>query len=328
VDDILSQTEIDDLIKAMGSGEVQPEQMSATSRGKVKNYDFKRPNKFSKDHINTLHNIHENYCRSLASNLSANLQSVVDTSLISIEQVTYLEFIHSLPNPTFLCVCDLAPLGIVLFDVNPGLAFTMVDLLLGGQGDQEESARNLTQIERLIVENRVKDMIGMLPEAWANILPLTATLSSIDTNPQFVQGIGATEMVALITIEVKPGNRAGFIHICLPFVMLEPILPKLTTQVWFTTNRYIDSNAKEQIRRKLDKVRLEVKANLGTATLNVRDLLNLVVGDVLPLGKKLSDPVEVIVGSDSKFLGIPGTSGGRVAIQLTDRVNKGDEANE
>lgn len=327
MDEILSQTEIDRLLKAVGTGEVKLDQINTYTRAKVKNYDFKRPNKFSKNQINTLHYIFDNYARSLASNLSGSVQTVVETHLVSIEQLTYSEFIRSLDNPTVVSVCELNPLGTVLFDISPTLAFVLLDLLLGGQGESVNGARDLTQIERLLVEKRARAMVEMLPEAWENIFPLTVNLLSLETNPQFVQIVSAAEMVALITIGVGFGSGNGFIHICLPYVIMEPVLPKLSTQVWFT-NKQQKSVDKESIRKKLDKVHLDINVVLGSASLNVKELLNLGVGDVLPLDKRISEPVEVVLGSEPKFLGIPGSSGGRMAVQITGLVDKGDEHNE
>lgn len=327
MDEVLSQAEIDNLLKAMGDGEVKPDQLDAQVRAKVKNYDFKRPNKFSKDQINTLHNIYDNYSRALSSHWSADLHAVIETHLAGIEQITYSEFIRSLPNPTIMGICELDPLGSLLINISPGLAFVMVDLLLGGQGSDDTQSRDLTEIERLIVEKKVKSMVDLLPESWEAIIQLKASLLSIESNPQFTQVVAGTEMVGLVTIEVKIGAKTELVHVCLPYIMLEPVLPKLSAQVWFTTKQP-QPVEKDELLNKLDKVRLPLSVILGSATLYVHDLVNLSVGDVLTLNQKLTDPVKLIVGSKTKFLAKPGMSGTHIAVQITGRVDEGDDYDE
>ncbi|MDA8441527.1 MAG: flagellar motor switch protein FliM [Peptococcaceae bacterium] len=324
MEDALSQSEIDQLLKAMGDGNLQPEQLESSPASKVRNYDFKRPNKFSKDQVNTLHNIYENYIRSLSTQLSSELHAVIETHLVSIEQITYLEFIRSLPNPSIIGICNLEPLGNAMIDISPGLALTMVDLLLGGQGESSQGTRELTEIERLIVEKRIKAMVELLPEAWENIIPLEATLLSVETNPQFTQVVAGTEMVALATIEVKVGSKNELVHMCLPYLVLEPVLPKLSTQVWFTTKQPQPTDKSELLRR-IDKVKVPIKVQLGTASISVQDLLNISVGDVIPLNRKLTEPMEVLVGREPKFLGVPGIVGNKVAVQITERLEEGDD---
>ncbi len=327
VDNVLSQNEIDDLLKAFNEKGVTTDQIDGSQLTKVRNYDFKRPNKFSKDHVNTLHNIYENYARSLSSHLSVNLHAVVETHLISIEQITYSEFINSLPNPTIIGIASLEPLGSGLVNLSPGLAFTFIERLLGGSGDIKEIDRELTELERTILDKRVRGMVGLLPEAWENIIPLTANLLSIEPNPQFVQIVGPAEMVALITIEIRVGQNMGMCHMCLPYLMLEPVLPKLSTQVWFNTTETKPTD-QSLLLAKLDKVYLPIRVELGTSSIFVRDLLQLGVGDVLPLQKKAAEPLAIYVGSKAKFLGRPGMLGNRVAVQVIDKLSEGDEIDE
>jgi len=326
--DVLSQTEIDALLSALSDGQVDVEEMLTTKTQKrIRVYDFKRPNKFSKDQIRSLQNIHENLCRGLTTYFSGNLHTVSETTVISIEQITYDEFIRSLPNPTVLGLYTMNPLeGTALMEMSPSLAFTVVDRLLGGQGQGVEKNRDLTEIEKTIIEKRLAQIVAISQEAWAEVYEHNPKFVSMETNPQFTQIVAPNEMVVLITLQVKIGEEVGMINICMPYLMLEPILDKLSTFFLFSTQAKETSPEQVQaIRKKIEWAKVDVVAFLGHSEILVRDLLDLAKGDVIPLNQSVHDPLPIYVGEFMKFKSIPGQHGNHIAVQITETITEGGE---
>nr|MDA8224155.1 flagellar motor switch protein FliM [Desulfitobacterium hafniense] len=327
----LSQSEIDALLNALSDGQVDVEEMKTTKTQKrIRVYDFKRPNKFSKDQIHSLHNIHENYCRGLTTFFSGNLHSVVESAVLSIEQITYDEFIRSLPNPTVLALYSLSPLeGTVLMEVSPALTFAVVDRLLGGQGEGAEKNRDLTEIEKTIIENRLRQMILISEEAWAEVYELKPQFLSMESNPQFTQIVAPNEMIVLITLEVRIGEAVGMINICIPYLVLEPILDKLSTFFLFSSQAKVSSPEQVQaIRKKIEWAKVEMVVYLGTSEILVRELLDLSKGDVIPLNQSVQESLPIYVGEFMKFKSVPGLNGEHLAVQITEIVKEGGEQNE
>lgn len=319
--DVLSQAEIDALLSALSDGQVDAEEIKTTKvQKKIRVYDFKRPNKFSKDQIHSLQNIHENYCRALTTYLSGHLHSVIETKVLSIEQITYDEFIRSLPNPTILGIFMLNPLeGTVLMEMSPGLAFVIIDLLLGGVGGGTEKNRDLTEIESTIIQHRVSQMIEMLEESWEEVAELKPQFMTLETNPSFTQIVAPNEMVVLITIEIKVGDALGMLNFCLPYLVLEPILDKLSTFFLFSTQAKVRSPEQVQaIRKKIEWAKIDMTALLGQTEILVRDLIELAPGDVIPLQQGVESPLSIYVGNFRKFRGIPGLNGEHLAVQVTE----------
>ncbi|MDP4127879.1 MAG: flagellar motor switch protein FliM [Bacillota bacterium] len=323
--DVLSQAEIDALLSALSDGQVDAEEMKTTKTQKrIRVYDFKRPNKFSKDQIHSLQNIYENYCRGLSTYLSGHLHSVIESKVLSIEQITYDEFIRSLPNPTVLGLYSLNPLeGTVLMEVGPTLAFTIVDRLLGGQGLVVEKNRDLTEIERTIVEHRLTQIIDLTAEAWSEVYELNPQFVAMETNPQFTQIVAPNEMIMLVTIEVRIGEAVGMINICMPYLVLEPILDKLSMFFRFSTKAKETSPEQvEAIRQKIEWAKVDMVAFLGRSEILVRDLLDLAEGDVIPLNQSVNDSLPIYVGEFMKFKSIPGLHAEHLAVQITEIVQE------
>ncbi|MDI6812675.1 MAG: flagellar motor switch protein FliM [Desulfitobacteriaceae bacterium] len=324
--DVLSQAEIDALLSALSEGQVDAEEIKTTkTQKKIRVYDFKRPNKFSKDQIHSLQNIHDNFRRALTTYFSAHLHSVIETRVLSIEQITYDEFIRSLPNPTILGVFTLEPLeGTLLLEISPSLVFTIIDRLLGGLGQGTEKNRDLTEIERTIVERRIVQIISLFGEAWDEVYKLNPQFVALETNPQFTQIVAPNEMIVLVTLEIKIGETMGMINVCLPFLVLEPILDKLSTYFLFSTQaKATTPEQTEAIRRKIEWAKVDLTAFLGQAEIAVRELLDLTPGDVIPLNQGVKSALPVYVGNFMKFRGVPGLHGEHLAIKLTDIVEEG-----
>lgn len=325
--EVLSQAEIDALLNALSDGSVDEETIKMSSPQKIRVYDFKRPNKFSKGHLNSLLNIHENFCRSLATFLAGNLHTVVDAKVLSTEQVTYDEFTRSLPYPTILGIFNMLPLeGNALLEISPSLAFLMVDRLLGGQGTQTAKNRDLTEIERKIITSRLVRMVQLIGEAWAETFEVEPQLVDMETNSQFTQIVAPNEMVVVITMEVKIGDSKGMINICLPYIVMKPILDKLNNLLLFSSQgKTISPEEREMIRKKIEWANVPMKVFMGKTQITVQDLLYLERGDVIPLSQGIKEALSVYVGEFMKFKGMPGLSGNKMAIQITEVIAEGGD---
>lgn len=325
--DILSQSEIDELLRSLTSGELSIEEIQKPKQEKnIRVYDFKRPSKFAKDHLRTLQMIFENYARIVTTFLSGYLRTVVQMDILSVEQLTYYEFSNSLSNPVVMGVVNFSPLkGSIVFEMAPELAFAMIDRVLGGFGKGIDKVRTFTEIELALIERLLQQLINYFQEAWENIIQLRPRLEKIETNPQFTQIVSPNETVALVTIAMKVGEVEGMANICLPHMVIEPIMPRLSTKFWFSTSaKETSEETKEYLQRKIERTRVTVKAVLGRTQITVREFLELQVGDVLRLDRRKNQEIEVFVGDKLKFYGVPGRKEGRIAVKIT-RVEEGED---
>ncbi|MBC9783424.1 flagellar motor switch protein FliM [Heliobacterium chlorum] len=328
--DILSQAEIDALLAALASGQVTAEDVKDDLASKIRVYDFKRPNKFSKDQIHTLQVIYENYCRSLTTFFAAHLRTLVQISVQSLDQLTYEEFIRSIPNPTIVNIFTMHPLnGNGIMEVHPNIAFSVIDRLFGGPGQPPDKVRGLTEIEQSVFQRTTRRMLDSFTEAWDNIAQVKARLEMIETNPQFIQIVAPTEMVVVITLSCKIGEVEGMINICLPYILLEPIISKLSAHFWFS-NASKERTAEQlaALRTRLERALIPISVLLGRTTLTVSELLDLQMGDVIQLENKASSELEVLIGQRTKYYGRPGTMGSKVGIQITSTFDKGVEIDD
>lgn len=330
--DVLSQSEIDELLSALSTGTVSAEEMqSEEKQRKIKVYDFRRPDKFSKDQIRTLYMLHENFARLLNTYLSAHLRTLVHINVVSVDQLTYEEFIRSVPNPSVISVLQMRPLkGNAIFEINPNIVFAIIDRLFGGVGSTISKPRPLTDIEETIITRVLSKALENFQEAWKQVVHLQPSLEVIETNPQFTQIVPPNDMVVIVTLQAKIMQAEGLINICIPYLVLEPIMSKLTTSFWVaasSSKQSTDENA-ELLKRKLAVTPIPIVVELGQACVKVQELLALSPGDVLQLDAKHKDDLRVIIGSREKFKCKPGLVGSRLAVQITEVTGKGDEINE
>lgn len=283
--EVLSQDEIDNLLKALSTGELDADEMKNTDERQVKDYDFARPAKFSKEHLRTLEIIFEHFGRLLATNLPAYLRKSVSVDVVNSEVVIYSEFSNALSNPVLLGVVGMDPLmGNVIMEMASNLGFAIVDRLLGGVGNSLEKERDFSEIELSILERVFTICVNLLHEPWENVVEITPRLNRIETNSQFAQIISPSETIAIVTINLKIGDVEGLMNICLPYTTLEPVMDKLNTKYWFSTMKEKDSNSYEAaIENIIDNALIPMKAVLGTSKINVQDFVNLQLGDVIKI---------------------------------------------
>ncbi|OEH85829.1 flagellar motor switch protein FliM [Desulfuribacillus stibiiarsenatis] len=328
--EVLSQSEIDALLTALSSGELDAEEIRKDEvQKKVKTYDFKRAYRFSKDQTRSLTRIHENFARLLTSYFSAQFRTFVQITVASVDQLPYDEFIRSIPKMTILNVFEAVPLeGRLVMEVNPNIAYAMLDRLMGGQGISAEKFRSLTEIETIVMERIFNKALENFAEAWRTIIDLDPELDILETNPQFMQIVSPNETVAVISFQTKIGEATGMINLCLPHVVLEPIMPKLTAHHWFASQKKSRSDKEVfHIQERVKKASVTVKAELGASIISIGEFLSLNIGDVIQLDNMFEDDINVRVGNLVKFKAQPGLSKKRVALQITEVLEEGVEEN-
>jgi flagellar motor switch protein FliM len=325
--DVLSQAEIDSLLEALSSGSIKVEEViSDEKKKKIKPYDFRRPNKLSKDQIRTLVMLHENLARLLTTSLSTYLRSMVRGQVVSIDQLTYEEFTKSLHNPTVMNIISLKPLeGNMLIELSPQLAFAIVDRLLGGFGYSMEKIRELTDIEQTVIKRVMAKVLPNIKEAWQVVAELNPGFESIELNPLFTQIIPPTDMIVLVTLELRISEAFGLMNVCIPLAVLEPILDRLNAQVWFTrsSNKTSNNQSLSAIQQRLAQAAILVSAELGRATISVGELLTLAVGDVIQLDQSVKGLLDIRVGNQVKFKASPGVSDNKMAVQVAKILREG-----
>lgn len=329
--DVLSQSEIDALLSALSTGEMTAEDMKKEEEAKkVKVYDFKRALRFSKDQIRSLTRIHENFARLLTTYFSAQLRSYVQITVASVDQIPFEEFIRSIPNITLINVFEVPPLdGNILMEINPNIAYSMLDRLMGGVGTSHSNVDNLTEIEQKIMTNLFERSFDNLREAWANIADIDPILTELEVNPQFLQMISPNETVVVISFNSIIGETSGMINICIPHVVLEPIVPNLSVRYWMQSNTKENSpEQKMNIESNIRNSEVSVAAELGSAHISIEDFLFLQRGDVIQLDQNISQPLTVKVDNIPKFTAQPGKLKKHMAVQVIESLKGGDDDDE
>lgn len=318
--EVLSQSEIDLLLNALSTGEVKAEELQVqTEQPKSRLYDFRRPNKFSQDQLRTLFFIHDNFGRLVSNFLSAYLRSNVQLKIASVDQATYEDFMVSIPTPTLLTAYSMAPLpGTAVMETNLAFIFPLIDLLFGGPGEMAGKLRELTEIEISVLRNLNARILENLAYVWSDIYQFEPRIESLETNPQLTQLINPNETVAIITLTSQVGKFQGLINLCLPFLTLEPVLPKLSARHWFASSAsQHEPSVRERVVHNLQEAVVDLTVVGGTASLSVRDFLQLQVGDVITLDNQVGHDLTLLVEDRSKFKVQPGMLGKKMAVQVT-----------
>lgn len=326
--DILSQNEIDELLKALNTGEIDVQQIqNSTNERKIRNYSFKKPDKFAKDHLKTLRFIHESYARLIQNFLSGYLRTFVQAEFITVDSLQYSEFSNSLSNPAVLAIVDFSPLnGSIILEISPPIAFAMIDRILGGKGSAIEKIRAFSEIELAIIDRIIIQILNLMREPWENVIAIKPRLEKTETNAQFAQIINPNEMVALVTLNARIGETEGMINICIPHMVVEPIIPKLSTKLWFTSvEKEVTSQNRASIETRIENTRVPIRAILGTTSITVNDFLDLQIGDVIPLDTSVDGDMEILVGDLLKFYAKPGARKNKTAVKISEVVRREDD---
>lgn len=333
---ILSQDEVDALLKSVktpdtGAATPEAEEASAgpapasaspqarrktvsTKRATV--YNFRRPDRVPKSMLRSLQLLYDKFCSNVSSSLSAYLRTTTEVTLLSVEQTSYNEFLLSLSDPTCYNAIGIKPLtGMAAFEMNLDLAFPLIDRLLGGTGNAPKLARNITDIERLLIQGVIKVILGNLHEAWGPVASIDFHLHASETRPQLLQIAAANEVVILIIFEVRMGDVRGNMHLCIPFAALEPIAANFEQDIGVRRKGVQVSDLK-QIVKALHRTSVPVTAELTGTAVTVRELLSLKTGDVLRLDSKLAESLSVHVAGRPKFESHPLISDSQKAVRI------------
>ena len=319
--DILSQDEVDMLLSAVSEGELEPEAAvkDRPAQQLLSTYDFRRPERVSKEQLKGLQSLFEAFSRELGIVLPPFLRTVVRVELTSIDQLTYDEFILSIARPTSLSILDMNPLeGRAVLELSPAMVFPLIDRVLGGSGVALARPRELTEIEERIVQRIVFMVLDCWKRSWEHLVDLDMSVMSQENDPLIVQIVAGSEMVVLIGYEVYIGETVGSMNICIPLLVLNPILDQISQQAQF--QRRVGGAAADQARRLIGaavtKTRVSVEPQLGQARLHLSELARLQVGDIITLDSSVNEPIRINVGGVPRFLGQPGRRKEASSVQI------------
>jgi flagellar motor switch protein FliM len=320
VSEVLSQSEIDALLNAMSSGDLDAAQVQEeAAEAVVRPFDFLRPSKFSKDQLRTIELLHETFCRSAQNHLSGALRAMVEIEVLTADQVSYGEYVNSIPTPSLINIVTMEPLeGNAVLEINLPIVFSIIDRLVGGAGTHRPRTRELTEIELALVSNVVETLMVAFTEAWGEVTPVRFKRVGTEMNPQFAQVTAPSDMVVLISFELRVGPQTGMFSLCIPALVLEPAMGRLTTQSYYSSLADTSSpESRQGMADELGAVSIPVAVELGGARLNVGDLLSLAPGDVIPLAVPPGTDARVRIGRRHAFSAQPGVRGRRAAVQIT-----------
>jgi flagellar motor switch protein FliM len=332
----LDQADIDALLDAVSSGEVEEDSASLQIFSRVRNdldrveireYDFKRPERISKDQMRALQTLHETFARNLGASLSGFLRTIVEIRVVHTEQMTYSEFITSLPNPTSFNLISPAELdGPMCLEMSPLIVYPIIDRLLGGTNQELFiPQRSMTLIETRLIRRILERAVDALGEAWEGVMPIRFELGEMESNPHIVQIVPPNEVAVVIGFEIKMTDRAGTMSLCIPFNAIEPLMDRLSSQTWFTSGRQRgDQRWEEHIAGSLSRAGVRVSGMLAETSITMGQLRDLEIGDVLTTEKAANDPVVLTVEGRPKFLANIGQYRGRRALKIVRPVEPAD----
>lgn len=328
MDQILSQDEVDALLSAVDRGEI-PEAPPATPAPlarQVVRYNFRKPNRVSKDQVKMLHSIHETFARLYAAALTTLMRGMVEVRLKSVEQVTYGEFIMSLSQPTCIVIFNMDPLkGGAALEINANVLFRFIDRLLGGTGLLPTRVREFTEVEHVLIERVAVRAMMDLQQAWLHAGTFGFRVASLESNPQFVQLTAPSEVVVVVTFELTIGEESGLMTLAFPHLLLEPVMPKLNTHRYLATaQRTATAQEGADLQANLLRLGVTLRGVLGQTPISIKRLLALRPDDVLPLNIPASAPALVEVQGVPRFTGRPGTLNRRRALRIQSVIPKGE----
>ncbi len=324
----LDQSDIDALLNAASADDevldAQTQQIFSRFRNEnehveIKDYDFKRPERISKDQMRALHTLHETFARNFGASVSGFLRTIVEVRVASAEQMTYAEFISSLPNPTSFNLIESEQLdGRLCLEVSPLIIYPIIDRLLGGSNQELFiPQRAMTVIEQRLVKQILSRALAGMTEAWESIRELEFALGEMESNPHIVQIVPPNEVVVVVSFEIKMGSRAGTMSLCIPFNAIEPLIPDLSAQSWFAPGRERDGKGwKTMIASDLARASLSAHAVLARTTITMRELQNLEVGDVITTDRPATEPITLAIDNQPKFLAHIGQHKGQRAVRV------------
>ncbi len=321
--DILSQEEIDALLEAVDDGK-DDDTLSRSDilpQRQVTLYDFKRPNRVSKEQLRAFRSIHDKMARALSSQISAVMRSIVEIQLHSVDQMTYGEFLMSLPSPTSFNVFSMKPLdGTGVLEINPSIVFPMIDRLLGGKGDPYDNSREFSDIEINLLDTILRQVMQTLKEAWGSITDMYPSIDAKESSPNVVQIVAQNEIVIMVVMELIIGHSSGMINFCYPVISLESILPRLGSRDVNLGETNSKKSRNKELQALIGGADVGVEAFIGGTNLTLKEVLDLQVGDVIRLNEPASDDVVVSIDGRDKYRANIGLQRFRKSIKIQEEI--------
>ncbi len=318
--DILSQDEIDALMGIVddNGGEEGGEE---SHERQIMLYDFKRPNRVSKEQLRAIRGIHDKMARNLASEMSATLRSIIEIQLQSVDQMTYGEFLMSLPSPTSFNVFSIKPLdGSAVLEINPSIVFPMIDRLLGGKGEQYDTERELSDIEITLLDNVLKVMMAKLKESWSPIFELIPIIESKESSPNVIQIVAQNEIVVMVVLEITIGETSGMINLAYPVIHLESILSRLASKDIMIGERSSKKSRSTELKELLKRADIVNEGILGTTHLSIKKILELQIGDVIRLNSPESNEATITIDKKELFKAEMGIHNYHKTLKITQLI--------
>ncbi len=337
---MLDQNEIDSLMAAVDDDEVVESlpPISIFSRTRkdldnieVRQYDFKRPERVSKDQMMALETLHEAFARNFGASLSGFLRTIVEVQVAACEQMTYGEFVSGLPNPTSYNLIQTDKLeGQMCLEISPLIIYPIIDRLLGGTNqDLFIPQRPMTPIEQRLISNVLGRGLEALSEAWSSVKELEFSIVAHESNPQLVQIVPPNEVVMVIGLEMRMSSRAGTMNLCIPYNVIEPVMDDLSSQSWFAVNRSDeDASYEDRIVENLDQSGVQATVALANTTITLEELSGLSVGDMIVTTHNSKNPSVIYIEGEPKFLAEVGQHRNNRAVRVTRSINKGERIGE
>ncbi|MBQ6435584.1 MAG: flagellar motor switch protein FliM, partial [Synergistaceae bacterium] len=308
------------LMKSIASGaNIDEIAAKADEYAKLKVYDFKRPDKFSKDQLRAIQMIHESFARQLTTVLSTLIRSIVSAEIASVEQLAYEEFVNYMVQPTVIGLIEMHPFeGSMLMEINPALVFTIIDRLLGGRGTFSGNVRELTDIEKTVIERVIMRILELLEDSWSTVVDVRFRFGSMESNPFFVQICSPSDMVLVVIMKLRVSDVEGMVSLCFPYFLIETIMDRLPSQQWFaSTSHKADPEIQSWLNNSMLQVKMPLAMELGHTVLSLNDVYALQAGDVIKLDELKDSQIDVRVGNQVRFKAKPGTLNGHMAVELT-----------
>ncbi|HOK62348.1 MAG TPA: flagellar motor switch protein FliM [Soehngenia sp.] len=325
---VLSQEEIDSLLKALNSGEITPDNVTVEEeKNKIKLYDFRRPFKLSKDHINSLYMIFENFSKIAGNTISSLVRNNVEIKIVAVEQISFDEFTRSVPNPTLLSIFKSKPLnGNLLVEISPQACYQVIELMCGSAEIKEapimKKKENFTEIELSILEELAEVILNAFDLAWNDIIELESELESLETNPQIIQIASPNEPVILISFTFELMENKNFMNICIPYISLDSVIDKLSFKNWFESGGETIEDNREIVEKKIMSVPVYLEVELGKTYITIRDFLNLEEGDCVRLDNRIDEPLKMLVEGKPHFLVRPGKVNNSLAVEVLQYIEE------
>jgi flagellar motor switch protein FliM len=321
--DILSQEEIDALLEVVDEDNVTPDELEKSpellEQRQITLYDFKRPNRVSKEQLRAFKSIHDKMARNLASQISSLMRSIVEITLHSVDQMTYGEFLMSLPSPTSFNVFSMKPLdGKAVVEINPSIVFPMIERLLGGPGENYDGNRDFSDIELNLLDSILRAISNNLREAWAPVIDIYPMVEAKESSSNVVQIVAQNEIVVMVVMELVIGHTSGMINICYPVITLESVLPKLANRDLMLTETSSRKSRNRELKALLGGAKVDMEAILGHANLSMREILDIEKGDIIRLDRTADDTVILRVDGKEKFIANIGVHRYRKSVKVVE----------